>query len=138
MSQAPSGHDTKFVSRPSPCCARTARRVARTLRVVSCTLPRVSQPPAPYRGALLRRIATLAALYHDTTVAPQPRYNVLYRDSPWPGYARVRCRMPCTQADRVVACIVDLPRHIMGVAWPYHGPCSCAQLPCVTIQSIVS
>ena len=95
-------------------------------------LPRVSQPPTPYRGALLRRIAVLAALHHHTTVAPHPRYNVLYRDFPWPGHARARCRKPGAQAGRVVACvmacIMALPHRVVGVAWPYRGPC-CLSMP---------
>ena len=62
---------------------RVAGRVLRAvLGTVSSRKALCRAPPASYRGSLLHRIAALAALYRDTTVAPQPRYNVLYRDSP--------------------------------------------------------
>ena len=44
------------------------------------------------------RITVLAALYRDTTVAPQPRYNVLYRESPLPSHASALPHALC--ADR--------------------------------------
>ena len=49
-------------------CIATLAPVVRALPVVSRALPRVSQPPTQYCGALLRRIATLALCIasHDT------------------------------------------------------------------------
>ena len=53
---SPLGHDTKIVSRPKP-------------------LPSLSQLPTPYRGALLRCLATQCR-------CPLSRYETSYRDTP--------------------------------------------------------
>ena len=56
----------------------TVALVARALRALSLVLPLVSQPPASYRGALLRCIATLARCIKTQSHPPQPRYNSFY------------------------------------------------------------
>ena len=96
---------------------------------VSRALPHVSQPPAPYRGALLRRIAALAALYRDTTVAPQPRYNVLYHDTPWPSHASARAVVRPAHRP-AVSWLVSWPYHAGSWAWPGRVVAPAAMLSC--------
>ena len=139
------------------CCAPYRKLLGR----IAC-LQCVCSAPAPCRRALgvilqpwLRCIATQShppqqrykILYRGPPLArplavlrpkrlPPSHDTNLYRDSPWPGHARTRYRTPCAQADRVVVYIVALPRRVVGVAWPYRGPCNYAQLPCVTIHPL--
>ena len=115
-------------------------------RPSSALLRVISQPPRLccehsqlYRGSVPGRIAAYLAIQPSGQAALLSRYSLLYRDTlPQQPGPRARTARPCARAGRVVACIVALPRRVVGVAWPYRGPCSCAQLPCVTIQSIVS
>ena len=103
-----------------------------------------------------RRIAALAAVYHDPDsppsatiqnfvswpsasqaarcivtqkAAPQPRYKFVSRLPLAKPCACVHYRMPHVQADRIVACIVALPHRVMGVAWPYSGHALAAPKP---------
>ena len=85
------------------------------LHVVSREMPPVSQPPLSYHSSLLCRIAALATLYRDTTVAPQPRYNVLYCDSLWPGHACV-CAAARPTRRPVVSEAISWPHP--AVSWP--------------------
>ena len=120
-------HDTKIVSRDKSLRKHAGPCRARTGAVLwSC--------PRPYRGP--------GALYRDPKSPPQPRYKILYHDlllarprlhalPHAPTHGRP-CRGPCL--GRIVADLWPC----RGRDWPCRGPCSCAQLPCVTIQSIVS
>ena len=98
----------KLYRDPTP-AVRTARRVA---RVPGCIAGRVA---ALYRSP--------AAPYYDTTVAPQPRYNFLYRDS--------HLARPCARA------LLHTPRASQPCRRPYRGrllalsqACSAVSWPC--------
>ena len=102
---APSGHDIKTVSRPTP----AARRVARAQHRV---VVRYCLVAALYRS--------LAAPYRDTKGRPQPQYKLLYRDSqdmaarelPHAPRAGWPCRGPCWPCRGAVS------QGLLAVSWP--------------------
>ena len=106
--------------------------LAPTVRAVLRVLHRLSQPPAPYRGALLHRIATHARCITTQSRLPQPRYNFLYSD-PLCGQAshtsaplaRVRHSPLCLgqhiswpSAGRIVAHARPCRGRVLAVSWP--------------------
>ena len=93
-------------------CIATQALASHALRVVSRALPRVSQPPTPYRGALLHRIAALESCI---TTQSRPSATIQCFVSRLP-LARpcARCCTPCAQAGSVVGCIVALPRRVVA------------------------
>ena len=108
VSQLPC-HDTNFISQHKPLPRAPCR-----------ALPRVSQPPASYRGTLLHRIVALARYIATQSRPPQPRYNFLYHDSP----ANKACHTPLCADGRVVAHagrIVTHARSCRGRVLPVHA-----------------
>ena len=113
------GHDTIFVSRLESLAACTTRRVARAQR-------RIVAHPAPYRS--LYRCP-----YCDTNATPSHETNFCIATLTSNGKALARASRSIATLTpragwsyrrppgRVVACIVALPRRVVGVAWPYHG-----------------
>ena len=143
-------------------CIRTLALTARALCPVSCALPRVSQPPALYRGAFLRRIAALALCIVTKSRPPQPRYNFFffYRDLgaaqltiqtlyrsilTWPGCMRAtRCVAGLLGRVAVTAGhIVAMPSRVAPPSWrtqayvPAQPTVCLLSLLCATIQPAV-
>ena len=138
MSHAPSGHDTNFVSRPSPCRACTACRVMR----VAAPLRRVT--------GRWRHIAACIKAILRHKIRPQPRYNFLYRNSLASQVARTRALRHAPARGPTGSW------PFLAVSWPMSRPylrqarscrglvlaCPCAPLRCqpaypVTIQFVV-
>ena len=117
----------KLYRDPSPYCAPCRAR-CRAFRIAL----------VPCRRAL--GVVSLPLLRHKG--CPKPRYKPLYRDLPWLGHGRARCRTPHVQVGLVLG-------RIVAVCWPYRRharPCRGRVLPsharpcapCVKIQCTVS
>ena len=113
--------------------------VSRPLVTIQILYRDLSPLPRTVSSRILRRIA---ALLHCIVTQRSPHSATIQNFVSQPPLARpcarVLCHRPYAQAGRVVPYIVALPSRVVGMAFPYRGPCSCAQLLCVTIQSIVS
>ena len=104
-------------------------------------------------SAVLRAHAAVSQrcrlLYGDLKVTPPTIQFFLSRHSPPTARpSRARAALPVRRPTishaswpcrgRAVAVLWHMLGRIVAEPWPCRGPCSCAQLPCVTIQSIVS
>ena len=147
MSQAWPGHVAAHAGRVvrhvnEPPARAVACHVAAS-PTMSHAQPAVSWPcPQPYRN--LSRDTTQRPSRSPVTIRP----TVSRHNSPTarPSCARrspLHAGRPCRRASR--PCHRPSPRPYRGPVrpcrgrdWPCRGLCNCAQLPCVTIQSIVS
>ena len=118
----------------SLCCATCHRALACAAALYVTTSSAVLRACWLYHSVVSRACPAVLHLLHGRVVACLATHPAATLCA----HVVRRVVWPVGHIVAAVGRIVVVVGSVMVVAWPYRGPCSCAQLPCVMIQSIVS